>query len=289
VTTLSPGAALGAFLALFVLFGPGAPVAQLLGLGNADSKDPIEIYADEGIEWQQESQVAIAHGNAKAIQGEVAVHADTLTAYYRKREDGATEIWRIDAEGNVRVVSPNETATGKKGVYDIDNGILVLSENVRLKTVSHVITARDNLEYWEKKQLAVARGNALMVENGKRLSADVLSAHLDKEPSGKTKISRIDAHGNVHISTPSEIIRGNRGVYDLETGIATITGAVRITRGDTQLSGERAVVDTRTGVSHLLSTPGKKGGRVHGLIPQGPLKSRNRQPDGSEPQNPGKL
>ena len=288
MTGVSLGASLGAFLApfaLFAFFGPGASAAQLLGLGTADSKEPIEIYADEGIEWQQESQVAIAHGNAKAVQGEVAVHADTLTAYYRRREDGGTEIWRLDAEGNVRVVSPNETATGKKGVYDIDNGILVLSENVRLKTASHVITARDNLEYWEDKRLAVARGNALMVEGDRRLSADVLSAHLDEEPTGKAKISRIDAHGNVHVSTPSEIVRGNRGIYDLETGIATITGSVHITRGDTQLNGERAVVDTRTGVSHLLSTPGNKGGRVRGLIRQGPPKSPVKSPAKSPPSN----
>ncbi|HZB92849.1 MAG TPA: hypothetical protein VE397_15490, partial [Stellaceae bacterium] len=56
------------------------------GLGltsNDDNGKPIEIEADDGIEWQQNNRVYIARGNAKATRGQTTVFADTLTAFYR--------------------------------------------------------------------------------------------------------------------------------------------------------------------------------------------------------------
>jgi lipopolysaccharide export system protein LptA len=93
-------------------------IAQTQGIGlPGQSRDtPLEINADEGIEWQQKTKAYIARGNARAAQGDVAVHADTLTAYYREKQDGGTTIWRIDAENNVRIVSTTQSAFGDTGV-----------------------------------------------------------------------------------------------------------------------------------------------------------------------------
>ena len=80
--------------------------------------------------------------------------------------------------------------------------------------------------------------------------------------SGKRGVAQIDAFGDVHISTPTEIARGDEGVYILDDGIATLCGNVRITRGDSQLNGECAEVNLNTGISRLLGGTG----RVRGLI-----------------------
>lgn len=246
-----------------VLVAGGLARAQGVGLPNQANGQPIEINADNGIEWNSKEKAYIARGNARAAQGDVSVHADTLTAYYREGEGGATEIWRIDADDNVRIVAPTQKAYGDKGVYDVANGVLVLTGDVRLDTETDRITARDSLEYWEKKGVAVARGNAIARRGDNRLRADVLTAHFVKDKNGQSTVKRVDAYDNVVITTPGEIARGSRGVYNVDTGIATLTGSVKITRGDNQLNGERAEVNLDTGVSRLY---GRGKGGVRGIF-----------------------
>lgn len=253
----------GAFLGC-ALCGAAAWAQQGIGLPTQRNGKPIEIDADAGIEWHQKTQQYIARGNARASQGNVSVRGDTLVAYYRKSAKGKSEIWRIDANGNVRIESPTQTAYADKGVYMVEDGVMVLTgKDIRLVTPTDRITARDSLEYWEKKNLAVARGNAVISRDDKRLRADVLTAHLLKDESGKTQISQINAFDNVLVSSAKEIVQADKGVYDVPTGIAKLSGSVRITRDGNQLNGEFAEVNLKTGVSRLYSG---KGGRVQGLI-----------------------
>lgn len=242
---------------------PGLAVAQGIGLPGQSGDKPIEINADQGIEWQQNNKAYIARGNARAAQGDVAVLADTLTAYYRETETGGTDIWRIDAVGSVRIVTPTQRAFGDKAVYDVGRGILILTGGTRLETETDRITARDSLEYWEKRNLAVARGNAIAVRGENRLRADVLTAHFAKDGKGKSRVRQVDAFDNIVITTPDEIVRSSRGIYDVETGIATLTGSVKITRGQNQLNGEYAEVNLNTGVSRLF---GRGKGGVQGIF-----------------------
>ena len=239
------------------LFAADGGHAQAIGLPGQNREIPIEINADEGIEWQRDARAYIARGNARAVQGNVAIHAETLIAYYRDGANGGTEIWRMDAEANVRVVSPDQTAFGDKAVYDVTRGVLVLTGNTRLITPEDRITARDSLEYWEKRALAVARGNAVAIRGEKRLRADVLTAKFKRGKDGKSHLSRIEAFDNVLISSPTEIVRANQAVYNVSTGIAILTGSVKITRGKNQINGEKAEVNLNTGVSRMLS--GGKG------------------------------
>ena len=256
---------------------------QGLGLSK-DSDQPVEINADQGIEWRRDDQVYVARGNAIAKRGDITVRADTLTAHYRPVEGGGTDIFRLDAVGAVVVTSSSANAVGDNGVYDVDNAILVLKGHaLKMTSEEYVVTARDSLEYWDNRQMAVARGDALVVNADKRMSADIVTAFFndssgtgDKSKTGKrpaktasakkatgadgndgteNQIRRIEAFTNVHISTPGQIALGDRGVYDVESGIATLFGSVKITRDENQLEGEYGEVNLNTGVSRMLSGP----------------------------------
>ena len=257
-------AAQAAILALIL----GSP-AGAQGINFASGDEPLEISADNGIEWQQEQLVFQASGNAVAVRGKVRVRADLMRAHYRKTPDGETTIIRLDAEGSVRISSPGETAYGDHGVYDMDNAILVLSgKGLRLVTESDKITAEKQLEYWENKQLVVARGNAMAVRGDKRLGADILSAYFRRDKNGKSKVYRIEAFDDVEVVTATDTATGDRGVYNVETGIATLTGSVKIDRGGNQLRGCVAEVNMNTNVSKLIGcASGTAGdGRVRGLL-----------------------
>lgn len=270
---MRPGFA-GAVLAAAIAAAPVS--AQTLNFGGGDSDLPIEVYADNGIEWEQDAQVFTAHGNARAVRGGVEVRGDVLRAYYDEKEGSGADIKRLDAEGNVRITTPGEQAFGEKAIYDVVNSILVLrGSKVRLVSADDLITANRQLELWEKKSMVVARGNAYAVRRERRLRADVLVAHFRPDKQDKNRIYRVEAFGNVHIVTATDTVTADRGVYNVESGIATLTGSVRITRDRNQLNGCSATVNFKTGKSRLRSCakPGA-GKRVHGLIqPRGVKKN----------------
>ncbi|MBI1776073.1 MAG: hypothetical protein HYR63_12070 [Proteobacteria bacterium] len=266
---------IGGLLLAVTLLAPEAARAQGISLSQK-SDVPIEVEADQGIEWLRDQQVYLARGNAKATRGQVTIYGDTLTARYRPKSGakpatadagtGSTEIYQLEALGNVRIATPTETAWAERAVYDADQAVIVLfGRNLKLETTTDVLTARDSLEYWDKRQLAVARGNAVAQRADRRIRADTLSAQFVEVAGRGQKLQRVDAFGNVEVRTDLEVARGDKGVYLADREVATLIGQVRITRGQNQLEGEVAEVDMKSGVSRMLSaTQGQA--RVRGLF-----------------------
>ena len=275
-----PGLLPAALLALAIgmlVPGPHAVAQDLLRQGRG----PLQIDADNGIEWRRDEQVYIANGHAKATRGDVSVSADRLVAHYRNTDgtqkqpsDNTTtttgNIYRVDAIGHVVIATPTERAVGDHGVYDLDKAVMVLTGNdLKLTTPTQEVTARDSLEYWDGRKLAVARGDAVATDKDRRVSADVLTAHIGQDPkTNQSRIMRVDAFGNVRVSTPTQIAQGAKGVYNLDTQIATLVDRVRVTQGKNQLNGDYAEVNLNTGISRMLSgqAAGSAGARVSALI-----------------------
>lgn len=286
------GGAIALAAAALLCAGTAAPAhAQAVNLGSGGS-EPIEIVARDGIEWNREAQQYIARGAARASQAGTTVEADVLTAYYREGANSRTEIYRYQADGNVRIFTPTHRAVGERAIFDIDTGVLVMTgKGLKLTTPGEVVTARDALEYWDRRHIAVARGDALVVtQDGRRMKGDLVTAHFAEnaarggaasaqptraapmpvpasQGTGSQRLQRIEAFGDVHISGEAEVAVGDRGVYNAATGIAVLAGNVKITRGQNQLNGDYAEVNTNTGISRLLSQPDQAGdNRVRGLF-----------------------
>ncbi|MEA2725828.1 MAG: lipopolysaccharide export system protein LptA [Acetobacteraceae bacterium] len=284
---------------------------------------PIDITATDGLEWRQNEQEVIARGDARAIRGGVTVNADRLTAWYRKKGvtqtaqpapasglagDPSTEgneIYRLQADGHVHIFTATDQAQGDKATYDLDQAVMVMTgRDLKLTTPNDVITAKDDLEYWPQKHMAVARGDAVVTTNdAKRVAADTLVAYTTDNPppaaatqaprstpmaatpvaakstddplAASGKLQRVEAFGNVSVRTPTDTVTGDRGVYVPDTGMARLAGNVRITRGQNQLNGAEADVNMKTGIATLVSQKAgessksgesPKAGRVHGLV-----------------------
>jgi lipopolysaccharide export system protein LptA len=305
------------WLALLLHCSAALPAAAQPGAAAAgqDQNVPIQIQADSGIEWQQEAHVYIARGNAVASRGTSEVHADTLIAHYREIKGGSkpasadgkggaaalgggtgnTEIYRVEAEGHVLLKRDAQTVVGDHAIYDVDKGVAVITgKNLKLTTATDTVTARDSLEWFDQKQVAVARGDAVATRNGKTVKGDILTAYMVKSatPPGKpgspgphpaaastgkpdakapgqeSKISRVDAQGHVVITNGLDVGRGDFGVYNAETGIATLIRNVVIERGKDVIRGQRGVIDLNHNVSRMLpgGGPGTPHQRVQGLF-----------------------
>lgn len=261
--TTRAGAVFAAFLFAALALTVVPARAQLL---QSEGDEPVTIEADDGIEWVRDDKLYVARGNAKAVRGTLTVSADTLSAAYRPKDAGGSEVYRLEAMGNVEILSVNDRAVGDRAIYDIDQEVIVLlGDNLSFRNGVDTITARDSLEYWEVRRLAVARGDAVALRENQRIDADVLTAYFGDGPDGENRIERVDAIGNVVITTPEEVVHGDEGVYDVLREVATLIGDVRVTRGENQLNGNRAEVNLKTGVSRMLPG-GKSGGRVKGLF-----------------------
>ncbi len=239
--------------------GPGQ--AQTASFGNQDQ--PLEIFADQGIEWRREERVYIARGNAEARQGDVTLHADVLQAYYRGEGDSG-DITLIEARGNVRIISPDTQVYGQRGTYDVPRDIMRMTgKGLKLESGDDVVTAEDSLEYRSSQRLAIAKGRAQVQRFDRArgtsniVRADTLTATF--APDGKN-LEVVDAIDNVEVITPCEYVAADQGRYLVAEQLANLDGNVRITRGQNQLNGNKAEVDLKTGISTL------KGGRVSGLL-----------------------
>jgi lipopolysaccharide export system protein LptA len=84
-------------------------------------------------------------------------------------------------------------------------------------------------------------------------------------PGGEQKIKRLEAHGSVVVTQKEQTATGDLGIFDMKANTVTLTGNVMMTQGKNVLRGDKLVVDLTSGVSKVES--GKNGtGRVQGLF-----------------------
>lgn len=257
-------------LILLALATPATAAEKAAALGG-NSDQPIDVSADKSLEWDQNTRTYTARGNAKAMRGDFTIFADLLVAFDRDRADGksGTEVWKLDADGNVRLTNGKAEAFGDKGVYDIDRQVAVLTgEHLRLVSGTDTVTAKDSFEYWSAKKLAVAKGDATVTRADRKIIADEVTTLFAEDAAGQLQAERSEAHGNVQIFTATDTAKGQHAIYDLKKNKALLVGKVRLTRGKSQLEGDRAEVDFKTGISRLLSDDKSKSGRgrVRGLL-----------------------
>lgn len=258
-----------------LLIAPGFAFSEILGLetktaGNEENRQ-IEITADESLEWHKDKNLYIARGKAKVSRGELVVEADTLAAHQRENKTESKDpdlpsgnIDRITAEGNVSISNGKQKVFGDLAVYDLDEGIIKLTgKNLKYIADNNMVTAKDSLEYHEKTNTAIARGKAVAVQEKRRVEANVLKARFSQNAEGQTEIVEMSAEGNVTIATENDISQGDKAVYDMKNNLAVMTGNVRVTRDNLQLSGDRAEVDFAKGESRIAN---KGKGRVRALL-----------------------
>ncbi len=255
-------ACLAPLVLIAVLLGAPAATAQTGGLPFRDGSGPIEIAVDGSVEWQQKERIFVARGNARARQGEVTLRAETITAHYRTGKDGGTEIWRIDAEGAVRIASTDQVATGRKGTYDVDKQLLVLTGKPRFTSGTDRISASGSLEYSQVRNRAVARGNAVAMREDRTVEAETLTATFEPDEKESDKLKRLVAVGRVVFRSPNEVFHADRADFDVAAERLKLEGSVRISQGGNELRGQSAELDLKTGTSRMR---GGRGG-VQGLF-----------------------
>jgi lipopolysaccharide export system protein LptA len=81
-------------------------------------------------------------------------------------------------------------------------------------------------------------------------------------PGGSSSIKRLEARGSVVVTQKDQVVTGETAVFDTKTNLITMLGGVVLTQGKNVLRGDRLLVDMTSGVSRVESD----SGRVQGLF-----------------------
>ncbi len=241
------------------------------------SDAPLEITADESLEWHRNEKVFIAKKNAVAKQGDTDIGAQLLTAYYREPAKGNVEVSKVTADTDVTVKSGQTVAYGQKAEYDLDSGLAVMTgDNLKMTGPDQTVTAQDRFEYWVTEGRLSAIGRAKVTRLEDTVEADKVSAIFKQNEKGERVLDSLEANGNVVITTPTETVTGANGIYRADTNIAELSGGVTIKRGPNILEGEKAEVNLSTNISKMYSNGGSSG-RVRGVFYPGSEKKPDPQ------------
>jgi lipopolysaccharide export system protein LptA len=220
-------AALAVGLALLVT---GAALAQstMQGVPNAmqgfsqNRDQPIQIEA-ASLEMRDKKKEATFAGNVKVVQGDTTMTSKTLVVFYES--------------GGDKPATPPPAAKGTK-------------------------------------------------------SAPMQSA--TPGPGGSSSIKRLEARGNVVVTQKDQVVTGETAVFDTRTNLITMLGGaggqVVLTQCKNVLRGDRLMVDMTTGVSRVESDSGRVQGlfQSSGGTPAIPGMSPSTPPPPPAPSTPNK-
>lgn len=181
-------------MALIVCASAQAAPNPLAG-SKHDNSAPIEINADN-LEVLQEENKAIFTGHVVAIQGKVRLKSDKMTVYYAQKaeaepskkqapadpQSGAIE--KIDVEGSVFLSTPEETASGAHGVYDVKGNRIVLEQNVVLTRAKNTLKG-NNLVYDFATGKSTLTGGAAVTQQGGKDGSRVRALFVPEKKQGK--------------------------------------------------------------------------------------------------------
>jgi lipopolysaccharide export system protein LptA len=193
------GAWTGAFAVAIIAAGDAAAQSAVQGVPNAmqgfsQNRDkPIQIEA-ASLEMRDNKKEATFSGNVKVIQGDTTMTSKTLVVFYDSTSTPAT--------GGSPPASP-KAATKSAPIPAATPG-----------------------------------------------------------PGGSSSIKRLEAKGSVVVTQKDQVVTGETAVFDTKANLVTMLGGVVLTQGKNVLRGDRLMVDMTTGVSRVESD----SGRVQGLF-----------------------
>lgn len=149
----------------------------------------------------------------------------------------------------------------------------------------------DRIEVRDRENLALFQGNVKVDQADMSLEANTVRVYYERGQADALTILRIDANGNVRLTSPSERAMGNYGIYDVRQRQITLVGNVRLVKGESTLNGDRLQVNLDSGIMRLDGAPavaGQSSNRVTGrfVVPPREDETKNAGAKDAETRQP---
>ena len=179
--------------ALLLGFGGGTAVAQTPAASGNNSSAPVDISADEQEVINSQCKT-IFRGAVEVLQDKARMRAATMTVYNRRKVAGKAsgtpggnadcgDVDRVEADGNVFYVTPEQTVRGNHAVYDYATDTIVVTGDV-VAVRGQDVARGDRMTIKTKTNDVKMESNA--TGRGKtRVRAVLYPSDKDKKPAGK--------------------------------------------------------------------------------------------------------
>lgn len=237
---------------------PAWGTALDLGHGDGDKDTPLVIEAADDFTILSEENTLTAHGNVVATRGDVVLHCDELTAYYKKNTETASEdtpktgLEKVVAQGHVVITQNENQGFGDLLVYIVaTDHVRLTGQDLRVAGPDYILTAKDSLDYFRQDNVAVATGNARFKKQDQQVLSHVLRASFQPGEKGKLTLHDIVAPHPVVIVTQDQTITANSGKYRADADTAYLFGEVKMTQGENQIYGQYGEYSRATGLGQV--------------------------------------
>jgi lipopolysaccharide export system protein LptA len=169
------------------------------------------------------------------------------------------------------------------------------SGNVKVVQGDTTMTSKILVVFYEQTPAPAATAPApnspAPASNSKATAKSAPMQSTTPGPGGSSSIKRLEARGNVVVTQKDQVVTGETAVFDTKSNLITMLGGVVLTQGKNVLRGDRLLVDMTTGVSRVESDSGRvqglfqSSGQTGGpLLPGGPAATSPSGPTGSTKQ-----
>jgi lipopolysaccharide export system protein LptA len=158
------------------------------------------------------------------------------------------------------------------------------SGNVKVVQGDTTMTSKTLVVFYDSTPAAAAPAAAGKAKAAK--AAPMQSA--TPGPGGSSSIKRLEAKGSVVVTQKDQVVTGESAVFDTKTNLITMLGGIVLTQGKNVLRGDRLMVDMTTGVSRVESDSGRVQGLFQSSGQGGPLIPGAAPPPSPSPVNPNK-
>ncbi len=162
------------------------------------------------------------------------------------------------------------------------------SGNVKVVQGDTTMTSKTLVVFYESTQAPATAAAPAPPANTKAAAKSAPMQSTTPGPGGSSSIKRLEARGNVVVTQKDQVVTGETAVFDTKTNLITMLGGVVLTQGKNVLRGDRLLVDMTSGVSRVESDSGRvqglfqSSGQTGGpLLPGGPAPASPSGPSGS--------
>lgn len=161
-----------------------------------------------------------------------------------------------------------------------DQPVKITANTLEVRDKSHQATFSGDVKLLQGDTTITCRALTVFYEDtpaaGAKKGAPPPDANAPKQSN--TQIKRAEAKGDVLITQKDQTASGDNGVYDMKSNTMTLIGNVVVTQGASVMRGERMVVNLTTGVTTVDASKVGSGGRVEFMTTPGAAKDGKPPP-----------
>jgi lipopolysaccharide export system protein LptA len=133
------------------------------------------------------------------------------------------------------------------------------SGNVKVAQGDTTMTSKTLVVFYDSNQAPAAPPTPAANAKAGTKTAPAPSAPMQAAtpgPGGASSIKRLEARGSVVVTQKDQVVTGETAVFDTKTNLITMLGGVVLTQCKNVMRGDRLMVDMTTGISRVESDKG---------------------------------